>query len=503
MSTSSEPTAKTAMINGNGKSHTSSPDDSSSLTDNVQLKRTLGLRNGISIIVGIIIGSGIFISPKGVFHEAGSVGMALLVWAICGLMALLGALCYAELGVSIPVSGGPYSYIKRAFGDLPAFLVLWINVIIRVPAGNAVIALGFAYYIVEPFFPTCEQPAVSVRLLAAIAICTLSFLNCLSVKWSSRVCDCLMFMKIFALAIIIIAGIVQLCRGYTRNYENMFEGTSPDVGKIALAFYAGLFSFSGWDSFNFVTEEIKNPKRNLPLAIWISVPSVTAIYVLANVAYFAVLTPHEIMQSDAVAVTFGDKLLGVMTWIIPLFVACSCFGSLNGCILTSSRLFFVGAREGHLPDCVALVNLKYFTPVTSVMFSALLSLAFLCAPDLYKLLSFFEFVEILVLALPVVGLLYLRYSEPGLEREVKVNLLVPIVYLIISALLLIFPWFIAPVESGFGLLMVLSGIPFYWFGVSWKNKPKSIQSFIRSSTVFLQKILSAVNVDKSYEEKLA
>ncbi|XP_074650674.1 large neutral amino acids transporter small subunit 1-like [Tubulanus polymorphus] len=477
--------------------------DSKEPEDSVKLQRTLGLRSGISIIAGIIIGSGIFISPKGIFHEVGSLGLALIIWAVCGLFALFGALCYAELGVCIPISGGPYIYIQRAFGQLPAFLVLWINIIIRVPAGCTVIAMGFGYYIVEPFFPDCKQPDEAVKLFAAIVMCFLTVLNCVSVKWSSWVCDAFMLAKFLALILIIVTGIVQLFRGHAENLTNGFEGSTTNLGKIAIAIYIGMFSFSGWDAFNFVTEEIKNPRRNLPLAIWISVPAVTVIYVLANVSYFAILSPYEMLQSNAVAVTFGNKVFGVMAWCVPVFVAGSCFGSLNGCILTGSRMFFVGAREGQLPDCLALVNLRFLTPVTSVIFTGIMSLVFLFSNDIYTLLSFLEFTETLVLALPVLGLLYLRYTEPDLKREVKVNIIIPIIYMILSVFLLIFPWFTAPVESAIGLAFVLSGIPFYWFGVCWKNKPASIRNAISSVTIGLQKLFMAVESDKSFEKKLA
>lgn len=142
---------------------------SSENSDTVKLKKELGLHNGVAIIVGVIIGSGIFVSPKGVLLEAGSVGLSLLIWVLCGVISLIGAICYAELGTTILKSGADYAYIRTAFGNLPAFLFLWVAIIIILPTGNAITALTFANYVLEPLFP-CEAPAYAVQLLAALCI---------------------------------------------------------------------------------------------------------------------------------------------------------------------------------------------------------------------------------------------------------------------------------------------------------------------------------------------
>lgn len=139
-------------------------------TEIVQLKQTLGLHNGVALIVGCIIGSGIFVSPKGVIQEIGSVGGSLIIWAVCGVISLLGALCYSELGTSVLRSGGDYAYIRESLGGLPGFLYLWVAIVVIMPTGNAVGALTFAYYILQPIFPTCEPPESAVRLIAALAI---------------------------------------------------------------------------------------------------------------------------------------------------------------------------------------------------------------------------------------------------------------------------------------------------------------------------------------------
>ncbi|XP_035825161.1 large neutral amino acids transporter small subunit 2-like, partial [Aplysia californica] len=170
----------------------------------ITLKKQLGLLNGVAIIIGIIVGSGIFVSPKGVLLEAGSVGLCLTVWALTGAVCSIGAMCYAELGTCILTSGADYGYIMQAHGDLPAFLFLWVCLVVIIPTGNAITALTFANYILQPFFPDCGPPQNAVTLLAALCLTILTFINCTNVKWATRVQDIFTFTKIFALIIIII-----------------------------------------------------------------------------------------------------------------------------------------------------------------------------------------------------------------------------------------------------------------------------------------------------------
>lgn len=463
----------------------------------ISLKKELGLLNGVAIIVGIIVGSGIFVSPRGVLQEAGSVGFSLIVWILCGILSTVGALCYAELGTSIPESGGDYAYIHKAFGPLPAFLFLWVSLLIIQPAGNAIAAMTFANYILQSLYPTCVPPANAIRLIAAIVIVFLIFINCYNVKWSTRVQDWFTFTKIIALLIIVGCGAIQFFKNkdhvhQTLDYPNSFENTSTSPGHIALAFYSGLFSYAGWNYLNFVVEELRDPFRNLPRAIYISVPLVTVIYLLANVAYFTVLTPHEMLNSNAVAVTFGDRILGHFSWIMPLSVALSTFGGLNGGIFASSRLFFVGARNGHLPKSLAMINVKYYTPMPSLVFLGILSLLYLTTTQVYVLINYATFIESSSVLASIGALLWLRYHDPERERPIKVNLALPILFFIICLFLVFLPFYVSPFETGIGVAITLSGIPVYLVTVAWKSKPSGYNRFVDSFTTFMQKVFYCV-----------
>ncbi|KAF2365080.1 Amino acid/polyamine transporter I [Trinorchestia longiramus] len=469
-------------------SSTAEPDDNS----NIKMQQRLGLWNGVGIIVGIIVGSGIFVSPTGVLRYSGSVAMSLIVWAVSGILSLVGALCYAELGTMISQSGGDYAYINYAFGSLPAFLYLWVALVIIMPTGNTVIALTFANYILQPFFAGCSPPDTAVRLLAAVVICFLTWVNCTNVDWATKVQDIFTVAKIVALIIIIAAGIYWLATGHTENYKHPFEGTLWEAGAIATAFYQGLFSFAGWNYLNFVVEELKNPYRNLPLAIIISLPMVTLVYFLVNVAYFAVLTPSEILSSNAVAVSFGDRMLGYMAWLMPFFVACSTFGSLNGGIFASSRLFFVGAREGHLPQALGLINVHSYTPMPALLFLGAMTVFMLITVEVEALINYISFTESLFILVSITALLYMRYKYPDMERPIKVWLGFPIIFFVICVFLVATPVVTRPVELGVALAVMLTGVPVYFCCIYWKKKPACLRNFAYKLTFLCQVLCQAM-----------
>lgn len=467
--------------------------------DTVKLQPKIGLINGISLVVGSIIGSGIFISPKGVLENSGSVGMSFIIWVACGVFSMIGAYCYAELGTMITKSGADYAYINYAFGPVMAFVRLWVECVVIRPCLIAIVALTSGRYLIYPFFVECEMPDVSVRLIAAAAITFLTAVNSYSVRLTTQINDVCTFAKCFALLAIIVTGVIQLVRGRFDSFKDPFEGTKYDPGSISLAVYQGLFSYNAWQYLNGITEEMKNPYVNLPRALSGGLTIVTFFYVFSNVAYLTVLSPTELLNSPAVAVTFADRMFGVMSWVMPIFVALSTFGGVNGMILVSSRLFFVGAREGHMPDFLTYVSVSRLTPVPACLFTGLLSCLYLSSSDIDALINYVSFSIWLFTGLSVFVIVWLRKREPDLFRPIRVPLAFPFIFCAAAIFLVVFPLYTKFTQTVIGLLIIFTGFPVYAVCVAWKNKPQSIRELLDETYAKIQKTLLVVKSEEDME----
>lgn len=271
----------------------------------VHLKRRVGLVSGVALIVGTMIGSGIFVSPSGLLVRTGSIGVSFIVWTACGVLSLCGALAYAELGTMNTSSGAEYAYFMDAFGAPPAFLFSWVSTLVLKPSQMAIICLSFAQYAVEAFVAECNPPQEVVKLVALLAIVVILLVNCYSVNLATSVQNAFTAAKLLAILVVIAGGSYKLIQGNTQHLKGAFDTAGQEtfnVGRLATAFYTGLWAYDGWNNLNYVTEEIKDPSRNLPRSIMIGIPLVTLCYALINVSYLAVMSPTEMIESEAVAV---------------------------------------------------------------------------------------------------------------------------------------------------------------------------------------------------------
>ncbi|XP_077986103.1 large neutral amino acids transporter small subunit 1-like [Glandiceps talaboti] len=463
----------------------------------VAMKRQINLFASITIIMGSIIGSGIFISPKGVLEYSGSVGGALVVWSLCGVIAMLGGMCYAELGSSIKKGGGEYTYLNEAFGEFLAFLMLWVNFIIVSPGNCAIIAQTFAIYSIAPFYDDCDPPPWAVTLVAEACIILVYSYNCYSVKGATWVQNIFTVAKVLGLGIIICAGIVFLFMGQTEYLEDAFRGPGTDIFRLSLAFYNGLFAYVGWASMNNMAEEIVNPKRNFPIAAISSMAVITVIYVLTNIAYFTVLSPQEMLASSAVAVTWGELALGNAAWLMPVAVAMSTFGAVNGAALANSRYAFVAARDGMLPTLLSMIHINYLTPMPTLIAMMIITCVLCLYQDTGSLINYTGFSYWLFVGIVVTGLLWLRYKQPDLERPFKVPVLIAVIFALICYTLVIVSIFASPFEAVLGTIIIITAVPFYFYGVLWRNKPTKLRNFLDASLRFFQKWMMVVRQEIS------
>ncbi|KAL1257979.1 hypothetical protein QQF64_011223, partial [Cirrhinus molitorella] len=359
--------------------------------DKLKLKTEVGLLGGVSLIAGVIIGSGIFMSPQYVLLYIGSPGASLLIWAASGLLAMLASLCYAELGTVIRESGGEYIYILRTSGNIMAFICAFTSNIVMRPTSMIAVALVFAQNSLAPFYDDCPPPNGAVKCLAALGIMVLTVVNCFNVRSSIKVTVLFTAIKVLALTVIMIGGVVLLIQGDTSNsLQNFLEGTKLSIRPMGIAFYQCLWSYDGWNTLNQVTEEVNHPEVNLPRALMIAIPMVTILYLMVNVSYLVVLTPAEMISSSAVAVTWGNKVLGRWGWVMSVAAALSAFGSLNGSFFSGGRVCYVAAREGHMPDILAMAHMRRLTPSPALIFNTVIALIVLIPGDFQAIVNFFS-----------------------------------------------------------------------------------------------------------------
>ncbi|XP_031965369.1 cystine/glutamate transporter isoform X2 [Corvus moneduloides] len=342
----------------------------------------------------------------------------------------------------------------------------------------------------------CEIPEVAIKLITAVGITLVMVLNSTSVSWSARIQMFLTFCKLVAILIIVVPGVIQLIKGETQHFKNAFAGNDASVMGLPLAFYSGMYAYSGWFYLNFVTEEVENPEKNIPLAICISMIIVTVGYVLTNVAYFTTISAGELLLSKAVAVTFAERLMGNFSLAVPVFVALSCFGSMNGGIFAVSRMFFVASREGHLPEILSMIHVRKHTPLPAVIVLHPLTMIMLFNGDLYSLLNFLSFARWLFIGLVVAGLIYLRYKRPDMPRPFKVPLFIPALFSFTCLFMVALSLYSDPVNTGIGFAITLTGIPAYYLFIVWDNKPKWFRKLLGRVTITLQILLEVIPAEE-------
>ncbi|XP_060075249.1 b(0,+)-type amino acid transporter 1-like [Ylistrum balloti] len=428
----------------------------------VKLKKNIGLVSGTSFVVGSVIGAGIFITPRGVLKETRSVGITLSVWAGAGLLSLLGSLAYAELGCLITKSGCDYPYLWRGLGRVIAFLFAWTKIMIMTPSDLAIDGLSIAEHMVT-FFDYCGSPKIPSKLIAALTILTLATINCWDTKLAASVQVFFTAFKLIAIGIIIVGGFIWIGQGKTHHLTGFTSSaTSESVSSISLAFYDALWAYDGWNTLNYVTEELKNPYVNLPLANIFGMAMVTVLYILANISYIAVLGVDGILESSTIAVTWGQRVLGPAGIVMPIFVMFSTFGSANGSMFSGVRTLYAAAREHQFPEVLSYVSCKRYTPIPCIVFTTTLSLLMLIHGDVESLIDFFSLAALPFYALTTVSLVVLRFTMKDAHRHIKIFLPLPLMFIVCFVYLTITPIIQDPTfEYLYTFVIIMSGLVVY------------------------------------------
>jgi APA family basic amino acid/polyamine antiporter len=439
-----------------------------------ELARDLKLSHAGAIVVGTIIGSGIFLVPSEMMQAVGSARMVYLVWLVGGLLSFFGALTYAELGAMKPQAGGEYVYVRDAYGPLAVFLYSWTWFLIAKPASIATITTGLVRILgtfsVFSFFPhpCLSHPFVITygQLVAIAAAVLVSWLNYIGVR---RAGD---FQFVFTLLkVVIILGIVAVGFSYSgggwSNFGTEFTGAKGGVAGFFAALVAALWAYDGWNDLNMVAGEIREPQRNIPLSLIWGVAVVGALYILVNAAVQYVLpaaavAASERPASDAVALVLGRA--GAL--LVSAGMAVSMLVTLNGTIMSGARVPFATARDGYFFKAIAEVHPRYRTPAVSIVVQCALAVILLLIGGSFR--QFFSlaiFAEWLFYMIAGSTLFVFRRREPLAERPYRVwgYPVVPAIFVAVSAALLYYTFTDNLANSTWGCVAILAGVPVFYF----------------------------------------
>jgi APA family basic amino acid/polyamine antiporter len=455
------------------------------------LVRQLGLFDSTMVMVGIVIGSGIFLTTGIMAKTLPSAGWILLAWVAGGLLTMAGALTYAELGAALPEAGGQYVYLREAYGPMAGFLFGWILFLVYMTGGIAGLALAFAEYF-GYFFPSLSIQntllSTQVRLgglslpyslsagqlIGVGVILLLSAVNFLGVLFGKVIQNLLTVLKIGILLAIITLGF-SLGKGRAISLHLGSAGleAGPLLMGFGVALVAVIWAFDGWNNVNFVAGEIKNPRRNLPLALILGTLLVTVLYVLTNIVYFYALPVEEMTGVVRVAEKATSTLFGTSTGaLVSAVVMVSVFGSLNGSILTGPRVYYAMARDGLFFRRVDRVHPRFHTPGFAIAIQAVWASLLTLVGTFEQIFTFAMFMAILFWIAAAAAVFTLRKKRPDLPRPYKTwgYPVVPFVFILASLGILLNTLVEKPVEALAGIGLTLAGIPVYFF---WRNRNRN------------------------------
>jgi APA family basic amino acid/polyamine antiporter len=452
------------------------------------LVRGLGVLAAASIVIGDVIGTGVFLKARVMTCNVETAGMVVAVWIVAALLSLAGALTYAELAAMLPRAGGEYVFIRQAYGPLPGFLYGWTRFFVAGSGAIAALAAGFAIFIniltggaLDVYRTTIDILGAHIAIgslqgAAIAAIVVVTAVNCASVAATGRIALAMTLFKIILVSGVGI-GALLLADGSWTNFALRAEGTCEDVGAAARGGLAGfgaamlgaLWAYNGWNEVTYVAEEVKDPQKNLPLALIGGIGVIAALYIFVNAAYFYVLTPTEVasvplssaVATEVVARALGPSAAGVMAGVLAM----SIFGALLVATLVSARIPYAMARDGMFFASLARLSPRTRVPIRALAAQGIWASILVLSGSFDILTDYAIFTILIFVSLATAAVYVFRRTLPDAERSYRAwgYPVVPALFLLVSGWLIVNTLLTTPGRALAGLGLMALGLPFYWY----------------------------------------
>jgi APA family basic amino acid/polyamine antiporter len=445
------------------------------------LVKSLGLLDATTLVMGSMIGSGIFIVSAKIAGKVGSPGLLMLTWVVTALLTLIAALSYGELAAAMPQAGGQYVYLREAFGPLSGFLYGWTLFLVIQTGTLAAVAVAFAKFS-GVFFPLIAEDRFLLRVwrfgvsteqaLAMAVLVFLTWVNTRGVRTGARVQNTFTFAKTAALLGLVGFGLLlgRNAEAVVSNFGHFWEGAGWDfrtVRLVGVAMVGALFSSDAWNNVTFTAGEIRNPRRNVPWALALGVIVVSALYIACNFVYLSVLPLKAIQQAPAqrVATAAAEVIFGpVGVQIMAAAIMVSTFGCLNGLTLAGARVYYAMALDGLFFRPVSRLHPTRHTPVLSLVAQGIWACLLTLSGTYSDLLDYVIFAVLLFYILTILGVFVLRHRRPDMERPYRAlgYPVLPAAYVAIAGLIEVLLLLYEPKYTWPGLIIVLLGVPVYF-----------------------------------------
>ena len=461
--------------------------ENNSNNSNNQLQPKLGLKAASFLVISVIIGSGVFKKIAPMAQELGTPWLILLCWLMAGIVSLAGALCTAELVSMYPNSGGEYNYFQKIYGRFFSFLYGWASFAVIKTAAISALAYIFAQSLNSLFpLPVLDSDIsflglhvfenLSIKLLAALLILLLTLLNYRGVQFAEKLSSVLTYAMLAAIAFFLVVGFGS-DKGSMTHLTTPAKDFSVDLNgwtlmkALFLASLGAFWGYDGWNNIAFIGEEIKNPKRNLPLALGLGTLGVMAVYVLINFVFLYVMPIDFFIQlnetpNKIAAVEVAGQLSGTVGMaLVASLILVTTMNSTNSSILMSARMLYAMARDKTFFKQAASVHPTYNTPDKALFIQAIWAILLLFSGSFDQLTDMLVFAAFLFYAATAVGLIYLRIKVPNMERGYKVigYPVLPILFLLFCITICVMTLINQPFEAMMGLVLIASGLPVYWW----------------------------------------